>query len=64
MHSQSTTTQLQYQCINYISTAAQRNALHLKFTSLQYRNTVVSAETEIRPLQLTAMQLQWIMNSA
>ena len=35
-----------------ISTAVGRNALHLLFTSLQYRNAVVGSETEIRPQQL------------
>ena len=44
--------------------AAQRNALLLKFTSLYYHNAVVGAETEIQPLQLTTMQLQWTMNAA
>ncbi len=45
---------LQHSCVtncnNYISTAAQRKALHLKFTSLQYCNAVFGAEMEIRPL--------------
>ena len=49
--------QLRYQCIDYLSTTAQHNALHLKFTSLQYPNAVVGAEMEIRPLQLTTMQM-------
>ncbi len=64
VRSYSTATQLQYRCIDYLSTTAQRNALHLKFTSLQYRNAEVGAETEIRPLQLTATQLQWTMNAS
>ena len=48
--------QLRYRSINYLSTAAQRNPLHLTFTSLQFhfRNALVGTETEMRPLQLTA----------
>ncbi len=46
------------QRIDYLSNAAQRNALHLMLTFVPYRNAVVGAETEIRPLQLTATQLQ------
>ena len=42
MRSESTATQLQYRCIDYLSTAAQRNALYLKVTSLQCRNAVMS----------------------
>ena len=56
--------QLHYRCIDYLSTASQCNACHLKFTSLHYCNAVVDAEMEIRPLQLTATQLQWTMNTA
>ena len=47
-----------------IYTAAQCNTLHLTFTSLQYRNAVVGAETEIQPLQLNPTQLQWTMNES
>ncbi len=55
--------QLRYRCIAYLtSAAAQRNILLLKLKLRQYGNAVVGAETEIRPLQLTATQLQWIMN--
>ena len=43
-----------YRLLFYHS-ATQRTAL--KFTSLQYCTAVVGAETEIQPLQLTAMQL-------
>ncbi len=57
MHSSFTATQLRYRCQAYISTEAQRNEMHLKDTSLQYRNAVVSAETAIRPLQHTATQM-------
>ncbi len=56
--------QLLYQCIDYLSTTAHRNALCLKFTSLQNHNAVVCAETEIWALQLTTTQLQWTMNAA
>ena len=35
---------VRYQCID-LSTAVQRDTLHLEFTSLQYHNAVVSAET-------------------
>ena len=57
MCSQSTATQLRYRCIDYLSSAAQHNALHVKFTSLQYSNAIVGAETEVRPLQLIATQI-------
>ena len=43
-----------------IDYSAQCNALHLNFTFLHYRNAVVGTEAEIRPLQLTATQLQWL----
>ncbi len=58
VRSKSAATQLRYRCIDCLSTAVQRNALHLMFTFVQYRNTVVGAETEIRPLQLPATQMQ------
>ena len=57
---------VRYRYIDYLSTAAQRNLLHLKLinlTLLQYCITVVGAETVIRALQLTATQLQWTMKS-
>ncbi len=43
--------------IDYLSTAAPHNALHLKFTSLQNRNAVIGAEMEVQLLQLIVMQL-------
>ncbi len=46
-----------------VSTTAHCNALFLKFTSLQYCNAIVGAET-IQPLQLIATQLQWTTNAA
>ncbi len=52
VHSYSAATQLRYWWIDYLSTTAQDNTLHLDFTSLQtYCNKVVRAEMEIRPLQ-------------
>ncbi len=53
-----------HQRIDYLSTTAQGNALHFKFTLVQYRNTVVGGKMEIQLLQLTAMQLQWTLNTA
>ncbi len=44
------------------STTAQCIALHLKFTSLQCHNAVVSAGTEIQTLQLTIKWIQCSMN--
>ncbi len=39
-----------YHCIDYLSTTAQCNTLHLKFTLLQYLNAAVSTEMAIWPL--------------
>ncbi len=47
-----------------VSTAAQRNALHLKFTLLQCCNEVVDVQRKNQALQLTATQIQWSMNEA
>ena len=62
------TTHLRYRCIDYLSTAAQRNVLHLKLklilTLLQYRTAIVGAEMAIQALQLTTTQLQWTMTTA
>ena len=45
--------QVRYRCIDYFSTTAQCNILHLiKFTSLQYRNAVVGTEREVWLLKL------------
>ena len=53
--------QLQYQWIDYLSTAAQ---VKINLTLLQYRTAVVGAEIAIWALQLNTMQLQWTMNAA
>ena len=48
---------LQRSCVTdipIISTATQRNTLHLKFTSSQCRDAVVGTEMELRSLQLIA----------
>ena len=63
VRSWSTATQLRYRCIDYLSIAGHRNALHLKL-KLLYRIAVVGAETAIRVLQLTATHLQWTMNAS
>ncbi len=53
-----------YRLLIYRS-SMQRTAPQVHFDiSLQYRNAAVGAETEIRPQQYTATQLQWTMNTA
>ena len=64
VRSQSAAMQLRYRCINYLSTAAHCNILHIKFTSFAVPQCSSHAETEIRPLQLATMQLQQTMNAA
>ncbi len=64
MHSHFIAMQLCYWCIDYLSITAQCNALHRKFTALQYRKAVVCTEMKIQLLQLNATQMQWSMNKA